>query len=312
MKVLVTGGAGFIGSHVSDQLIAAGHQVVIVDNLSTGRVSNLNPKAVFYEMDIRSPDMRKVFEQERPEVISHHAAQMDVRRSVADPIFDAEVNILGSIKLAQLAIEFGVRKFIHISSGGAAYGEPVYMPCDENHPIQPLSPYGASKYTFELYLYIFKESAGLDYTILRYPNVYGPRQDPHGEAGVVAIFIGQMLRSKPVTIYGTGEQVRDFVYVADCARANLLALSQGSGRVYNLASGVGTSINQIFDALKEITGYPQAAHYSDAKPGETFRIYLAATRAQQELGWRQTLDLTAGLQQTVDYFRQVELQSPGG
>ena len=312
MKVLVTGGAGFIGSHVTDQLIAAGHQVVIVDNLSTGRVSNLNPKAVFYEMDIRSPELRKVFEQERPEVISHHAAQMDVRRSVADPIFDAEVNILGSIKLAQLAIEFGVRKFIHISSGGAAYGEPVYMPCDENHPVQPLSPYGASKYTFELDLYIFKETAGLDYTVLRYPNVYGPRQDPHGEAGVVAIFIGHMLRGRPVTIFGTGEQVRDFVYVADCARANLLALEKGGSRVYNLASGVGTSINQIFGALKAITGYPNAALYAPPKPGETFRIFLDATRAQQELGWRQTLDLTAGLQQTVEYFRQVELQAPGG
>ena len=312
MKVLVTGGAGFIGSHVSDQLIAAGHQVVIVDNLSTGRVSNLNPKAVFYEMDIRSPELRKVFEQERPEVISHHAAQMDVRRSVADPIFDAEVNILGSIKLAQLAIEFGVRKFIHISSGGAAYGEPVYMPCDENHPVQPLSPYGASKYTFELYLYIFKETAGLDYTVLRYPNVYGPRQDPHGEAGVVAIFIGHMLHGKPVTIFGTGEQVRDFVYVADCARANLLALEKGGGRVYNLASGVGTSINQIFDALKAITGYPDVALFAPPKPGETFRIYLDASRAQQELGWQQTLDLTAGLQQTVEYFHQVELQAPSG
>ena len=312
MKVLVTGGAGFIGSHVTDQLIAAGHRVVIVDNLSTGRVSNLNPKAVFYEMDIRSPELRKVFEQERPEVISHHAAQMDVRRSVADPIFDAEVNILGSIKLAQLAIEFNVRKFIHISSGGAAYGEPVYMPCDENHPVQPLSPYGASKYTFELYLYIFKVTAGLDYTVLRYPNVYGPRQDPHGEAGVVAIFIGQMLRGKPVTIFGNGEQVRDFVYVADCARANLLALEKGGGRVFNLASGVGTSVNQIFEALKAITGYPDDAQYSPAKPGETFRIFLDAARAQQELDWRQTLDLTAGLQQTVEYFRQVELQSSGG
>jgi UDP-glucose 4-epimerase len=312
MKVLVTGGAGFIGSHVTDQLIAAGHQVVIVDNLSTGRLSNLNPKAVFYEMDIRSPELRKVFEQERPEVISHHAAQMDVRRSVADPIFDAEVNILGSIKLAQLAIEFNVRKFIHISSGGAAYGEPVYMPCDEKHPVQPLSPYGASKYTFELYLYIFKETAGLDYTVLRYPNVYGPRQDPHGEAGVVAIFIGQMLHGKPVTIFGNGEQVRDFVYVADCARANLLALEKGGGRVFNLASGVGTSVNQIFEALKAITGYPHDAQYAPAKPGETFRIFLDAARAQQELGWRQTLDLTAGLQQTVEYFRQVELQSSGG
>jgi UDP-glucose 4-epimerase len=312
MKVLVTGGAGFIASHVVDQLIEAGHQVAVVDDLSTGRISNLNPRATFYQLDIRSPEMRQVFATERPEVISHHAAQMDVRRSVADPIFDAEVNILGAIKLAQLATEFGVRKFIHISSGGACYGEPVYMPCDENHPVQPLSPYGASKYTFELYLYIFKQTAGLDYTILRYPNVYGPRQDPHGEAGVVAIFIGQMLKGKPVTIFGTGEQVRDFVYVADCAKANLLALQQGSGRVFNLASGEGTSINQVFDGLKTITGYPHEAQYGPAKPGETFRIYLDATRARHELGWEQTIDLTTGLKKTVEYFRQVELGSPAG
>jgi UDP-glucose 4-epimerase len=267
----------------------------------------LNPAARFYQVDIRNPQMEQIFAEERPEVISHHAAQMDVRRSVADPLFDADVNILGSIKLAQLASEFKVRKFIHISSGGAVYGEPVYMPCDENHPVQPLSPYGASKYAFELYLYIFKETTGLDYTVLRYPNVYGPRQDPHGEAGVVAIFIGQMLRGQPVTIFGTGEQVRDFVSVVDCARANLLALENGSGRVFNLASGEGTSINQIYDALKSITGFPQTANYAPAKPGETFRIFLDATRAQQELGWRQSLSLSAGLRQTVDYFRQVEL-----
>jgi UDP-glucose 4-epimerase len=308
MKILVTGGAGFIGSHVVDLLVESGHDVIVVDDLSTGRLSNLNPKARFYQLDIRSPEVREVFAQERPEVISHHAAQMDVRRSMDDPLFDADVNILGSIKLANLAREFGVRKFIHISSGGAAYGEPVYLPCDEKHPVQPLCPYGASKYTFELYLYIYKVSYGLDYTVLRYPNVYGPRQDPYGEAGVAAIFIGQMLRGLPLTINGSGEQVRDFVYVSDCARANQMVLEAGSGRVYNLGVGQGTSINQIFAHLKAITGYQLEAHYGPPKAGETFRIYLDAGQARQELGWEPSVDLEEGLRQTVDYFRKVELR----
>ncbi len=307
MKVMVTGGAGFIGSTVVDMLVEAGHSVVIVDDLSTGRKSNINPKARFYQVDIRSPEMRDVFEAERPEVISHHAAQMDVRRSMADPLFDADVNILGSIKLANLAREFGTRKFIHISSGGAAYGEPVYLPCDEKHPVTPLCFYGASKFTFEMYLYIYQQSFGLDYSVIRYPNVYGPRQDPHGEAGVVAIFAGQMLRQQPVTIFGSGEQVRDFVFVSDCARANLMLLEKGSGQVYNLGSGIGTSINEIFAALKEITAYPFDARFAAAKPGETFKIYLDASRAKSDLGWMPAYDLMAGLKQTVAYFHQVEM-----
>lgn len=307
MKILVTGGAGFIASHVVDLLIESGHDVAVVDDLSTGRRSNLNPKARFYQVDIRSPQMRQVFEQEHPEVVDHHAAQMDVRRSVADPIFDADVNILGSIKLAQLAVEFKTRKFIHISSGGAVYGEPVYLPCDEAHPVQPLCPYGASKYTFELYLYMFKELYNLDYSIIRYPNVYGPRQDPFGEAGVVAIFVGQMLAGKPVTINGDGKQVRDFVYVGDCAKANLLTLEKGSGKVFNLGYGIGTDINQIFDGLKAITGYAQNANYGPAKAGETSRIFLDASRAKNDLGWQPTVDLNEGLRRTVEYFKQAEI-----
>ncbi len=303
-KILVTGGAGFIGSHVADHFIQSGHPVVIVDNLSSGRRENINPQAAFYQVDIGSPEMRSIFEHERPQVISHHAAQIDVRHSVSNPIFDATTNILGSIHLAQLAVEFKVRKFIHISSGGAAYGEPAYLPCDEKHPVQPLSPYGASKYAFELYPYIFKHNFGLDYTILRYANVYGPRQDPHGEAGVVAIFTSRMLRQEPVTIFGSGEQVRDFVFVSDCGRANLLALEQGSGKAYNIGCGVGTTINQIFDHLRSITTYPLPANYGPAKPGETFRIYLDADLASQELGWTPQLDLEAGLRQTVEYFRK--------
>jgi len=307
MKVLVTGGAGFIGSHVVDMLIEAGYEVVVVDNLSTGRKANINPQAKFYHTDICSEDLRKVFELERPEVIDHHAAQIDVRRSMVEPTFDADVNILGGIRLLELAREFGVRKFIYISSGGAAYGEPIYLPCDEKHPIQPLCPYGASKYTFELYLYIYKESFGLDYSVLRYPNVYGPRQDPYGEAGVVAIFTGKMLRGHPVIINGTGEQVRDFVFVRDCARANLMVLEKGGGQVFNLGDGKGTSINQIFAHLKEITGYPLEAEYGPPKAGETFRIYLDASLAKKNLDWTPLTKLEEGLYETVEYFRNIEI-----
>jgi UDP-glucose 4-epimerase len=307
MKIMVTGGAGFIGSHVTDLLIEVGHQVVVVDNLSTGRRSNLNPHAVFYEVDIRSSEMEHVFAQEKPEVICHHAAQMDVRRSMDDPLFDADVNIIGSIKLAQLAIRYGTRKFIHISSGGAAYGEPEYLPCDEAHPIKPLCHYGASKYTFELYLHVFNANYNIDYSVIRYPNVYGPRQDPHGEAGVVAIFTGRMLRGDEVTINGTGEQVRDYVFVTDCARSNVMLLEQGSRHVYNLGSGIGTTVNEIFQQLKYITGYPKPAMYGPAKAGETFKIYLNASRADRELGWRPSIPLEEGLQRTVDYFKEFEL-----
>jgi UDP-glucose 4-epimerase len=309
MKILVTGGAGFIGSHVVDLFIEAGHDVVVVDNLSTGRLSNLNPKAKFYQVDIRSPELEQVFEAEHPEVVDHHAAQMDVRRSVADPLYDADINIMGALRVLTLAMKYGVRKFIHISSGGAVYGEPVYVPCDEKHPVTPLCPYGATKYMLELYLYMFKQTHGLDYTIIRYPNVYGPRQDPGGEAGVVAIFTGNMLKGKPVTIYGTGEQVRDYVFVKDCARVNLMVLNQGSGNVYNLGYGVGTTVNQVFQGLKEATQYPLDPIYGPARAGETWQIFLDASHAKQDLGWEPTVPLAEGLKQTVEYFREVELHT---
>lgn len=307
MKILVTGGAGFIGSHVVDQFIEAGHDVVVVDNLSTGREKNLNPKARFYRIDIRDPELRKVFEIEKPEVVDHHAAQMNVRRSVADPLYDADVNVRGSVHLLELCREYGVRKIIYISSGGAVYGEPVYLPCDEEHPVRPLCPYGLTKYAFELYLYIYQQNYGIDYTVFRYPNVYGPRQDPLGEAGVIAIFTGQMLRGKPVTIYGTGDQVRDYVHVYDCARANLLALESGSGRVYNLGSGKGTTVNELFQRLKAITEYSGMPNYAPAKLGETFKIYLNAQRAKEELGWVPTISLEEGLRNTVEYTKQSEI-----
>lgn len=307
MKILVTGGAGFIASHVVDLLIAHGHSVAIVDDLSTGRRANLNPAARFYQLDIRDPHLAEIFEQERPEVVDHHAAQIDVRRSVADPQFDADVNVRGSLNVLECARQFGVQKFIYISTGGAVYGEPEYLPVDEKHPVNPICPYGASKHTVEHYLYMYQYNYGLNYVVLRYPNVYGPRQDPHGEAGVVAIFTGRMMQGEPVTINGDGEQARDFTHAGDCAQANLLALEnpQASG-IYNVGSGVPSTINQVFAALKEITRYPLVPNYGPAKLGETRRIYLNAQRLQTELGWQAKFNLHTGLADTVAYYQMKE------
>ena len=307
MKIMVTGGAGFIGSHVVDTFLANGYKVVVVDDLSTGRLSNLNPDATFYQVDIRSPEMEEIFVEEEPDFIDHHAAQMDVRRSVDDPLFDAEVNVLGSIKLIELARKHQVKRFIYISTGGAVYGEPEYLPCDEAHPVNPICPYGASKHTVEHYLYMYQELYDLDYVVLRYPNVYGPRQDPHGEAGVVAIFTGQMLKGEQVVINGDGKQERDFVYVEDCARANLLALTaENPNTIFNLGYGYGTSINDIYSNLKEATDYKMSAINGPEKAGETQRIYLEASKARQEMDWMPTVGLEEGLGKTVEYFRTVE------
>ncbi len=310
MKILVTGGAGFIGSHVVNVFIENGHEVVVVDDLSTGRRSNLNPAATFYQVDIRSPQLAEIFEKEQPQVIDHHAAQMDVRRSVEDPLFDADVNVLGSIKLIELARKHNVERFIYISTGGAVYGEPEYLQCDEAHPINPICPYGASKHTVEHYLYMYQELYDLNYVILRYPNVYGPRQDPHGEAGVVAIFTGQMLGGGQIVINGDGEQERDFVYVGDCARANMLALTTGnSNTIFNLGYGKGTTINEIYTNLKNITGYELSAKHGPAKVGETRRIFLEASKAEKKLEWKPKVGLEAGLSETVEYFKQTEAKN---
>ena len=307
MRVMVTGGAGFIGSHVVDRFVEAGHEVVVVDDLSTGRESNLNPKAKFVRLDLRDPDLARVFEAERPEIVDHHAAQIDVRKSVLDPVFDADVNVRGGLNLLECARRYGARRIVYASTGGAVYGEPEYLPCDEDHPINPICPYGASKHIIEHYLFMYRALYGLEYTVLRYPNVYGPRQDPYGEAGVVAIFTGRMLRGQPVTINGSGEQERDFVFVGDCARANLTAAEDGRGGIFNLGWGYGTNINQIFRELKAIIAHTDEPNYGPARPGETYKIYLDASRAREQLGWEPTVSLTDGLSQTVDYFRQAEL-----
>lgn len=306
MKVLVTGGAGFVGSHVVDAFVAEGHDVVVVDNLSTGRLTNLNSRVRFYRIDIRDGALAEVFEREKPDLVDHHAAQMDVRKSVADPFYDADVNIRGTLNVLECAQRHRVRKVIFISTGGAVYGEPEYLPCDENHPINPICQYGVSKHTTEHYLHVYKHLYGLDFTVLRYPNVYGPRQDPSGEAGVVAIFVGRMVTGELVTIYGTGAQERDFVYVTDCAQANVLAADQGGGRVYNIGSGSGVSVSLLFSQLKAITQYPLEPVHAPAKMGETFKIYLDSRRIQQELGWRPDLSLAEGLIRTVEYYREFE------
>ncbi len=305
-KILVTGGAGFIGSHVVDAFLDAGHEVAVIDNLVTGKRENVNPKAKFYEVDIRDQEaVEGVFAAERPDAVCHQAALANVRESLEKPIEYGEVNILGSLALLESARRHGCRRFIYASTGGACYGEPEFLPVTEDHPINPLDPYGASKHVVEHYLYLYRHNYGLSYVVLRYPNVYGPRQDPLGEAGVVAIFTGLMLQGKQPTINGTGEQQRDFVYVGDIARANVIALEQGEG-IYNIGSGVPTDVNTIFAELKEIIGYPGEARYGPPKLGEVFRIYLDASKAREELGWEPTVPLREGLTRTVEFFRHRE------
>ncbi len=303
MKVLVTGGAGFIGSHIVDMLLQDGHSVAVVDNLSRGFLENLNPYARFYNVDIRSPKLAEVFAQERPEVVSHQAAWANVRESFLKPVEYADINIIGSLNLLECCRQYSVRKIIYASTGGAAYGEPHYVPVDELHPMEPLDPYGASKHNVEHYLYLYRVNYGLDFTILRYPNVYGPRQDPHGEAGVVSIFVDRLLHGEALTINGSGEQQRDFVYVTDIARANLLALTQGDGAIYNLGSNLGTSVNEIAVRLAELADRYVPIVHGPAKAGEVQRIYLDARKVGQELGWQPRVDLADGLARTLAYFR---------
>ena len=302
MNVLVTGGAGFIGSHVVDALLNRGDQVTVVDNLSTGNRANLDPAVSLIEIDLRSDELARAFQQLRPEAVFHMAAQASVAVSVDTPKLDAEVNILGTINLLEQCCSTGVRHVVYSSTGGALYGEPQRLPCTEDHPVNPVSPYGASKYAGELYVEMFGRLHGLDYTILRYANVYGPRQDPYGEAGVVAIFAQRMLKGQELFIFGDGDQERDFVYVEDVARANLLALEQGSGQSLNIGCGIGITVNEIFRRLRELTGYLKEATYEAPRPGDIYRISLDASKARQELGWKPKVALGDGLRRTVAFF----------
>lgn len=305
MKILVTGGAGFIGSQVADAFIAANHEVAIIDNLSTGIRDNLNPKAKFYELDLE--DKAKVdaaMSEFKPEVVVHHAAQVDVRVSVADPLKDAFNNIIASLNLILAAEAVGVKKFVYANSGGAGYGspKPEDIPCNEDTPMAPIAPYGVSKITVERYLYSRHITNGLNYVALRYGNIYGPRQT-FGEAGVCAIFIHKLLHNEPCTIFGDGSQERDYVFVADVVAANLLALTDKAQGPYNVGTSVGTSTQEVFDAVKAATGSTMTAANAPERPGEIQKIILDATRLKTELGWQPSVNFREGVAKTVAWMR---------
>jgi len=302
-KVLVTGGAGFIGSHLVDRLIRDGYEAVVVDDLSTGFEKNINPACTFYKASICDRvGVEKIFSTERIDYVFHLAAQMDVRKSVQDPIFDAESNIIGSLYLILDSVRFGIKKFVYASTGGAVYGEPQHLPVSEAHPINPISQYGISKHTVEHYLYLYSLHAGLKYTVLRYPNVYGPRQNPKGEAGVNAIFIGLMLSGERPVIFGDGEQLRDYVFVSDVVEANMLALTNGENQIYNIGSGVGISVNDIYSRLSTQLGFRQEARYAPARAGEISKIFLESSKARRELGWKPEVGFDEGLGRTLQWF----------
>lgn len=299
----MTGGAGFIGSNVVDSLLDLGHNVAVVDNLSTGFERNVNPAARFYQLSIGDPSLSEVFDREKPEIVNHHAAQIDVRKSAEDPVADARDNILGSLNVITNCVRSGVRRIVYSSSGGAVYGDVEYLPADENHPIKPVSQYGVSKHTVEHYLYLYGLLHNLDYVILRYANVYGPRQNPFGEAGVVAIFAVQMLTGKQPTIFGPGDKTRDYVHVSDVVEANMLALENGGRSALNIGTGVETSDQQVFDTLASVLGYDQPPVYAPVRPGEVYRISLECSRARDELGWSPRIQLSEGVAMAADYYR---------
>ena len=305
MKILVTGGAGFIGSHVVDAYIAAGHDVAVLDDLSTGRLENVNPAASLHRADVRDlAQVEAAVAAFKPDVVNHHAAQSEVPKSVADPGYDAQVNVVGGLNVLRACVDHSVRKVIFSSTGGALYGEPDIVPADEDHPIRPLSPYGTSKFAFEQYLGTFDRTFGLRYTTLRYANVYGARQDFFAEEGrVVAIFASRMLEGKPVTIDGDGSQSRDMLHVGDVATANLAALERGDGGTYHVSTGIPVTINDLFRKLSLLTEYRLEPRFGPPRKGDVYRIALDNMRASRELGWQPQIQLEEGLRLTVQYFR---------
>lgn len=306
-----------MGSHVADAYVAAGHDVTILDDLSRGSERNLNPRARFYRGDIRNRDVvEKVFAREKPEAVNHHAAQMDVRRGVREPLFDASVNILGSINLLDASVAHKVRRFVYISTAGAAYGDPRVMPVPEDYPINPITPYGISKHTVEHYLFTYRVLYQLPHVVLRYGNVYGPRQSSKGEAGVFAIFCEQMLEGIQPVIYGDGSKVRDYVYVDDVARANVLALEKGTGEIFNIAGGMPTSDYEVFCLIRDALGLGGVEpKYVAKRPGEIDRIYLDVSKAERLLGWTPRVTLEEGTRRTVAFFQEAagqEKAAPAG
>jgi UDP-glucose 4-epimerase len=309
LKILVTGAAGFVASYVADAYVNDGHEVVIVDDLSRGAKGNVNPKARFYVGDIRDREaIDKIFLLEKPSVVNHHAAQMDVRRGVREPLFDAQVNILGSLNLIESALAHGTKRFIYIASAGAGYGEPKHMPVPEDHPINPITPYGISKHTIEHYLFTFQFLYGLEYVVLRYGNVYGPRQSSHGEAGVFAIFSEQMLAGLQPVIYGDGSKVRDYIYVSDVVAANVAALTRGTNEIFNISTGVATTDLEVFQLVRDLLGKQVTPNYVARRPGEIDNICLDVSKAKSLLQWEPKVELSEGASNTVSYFQRKAAQ----
>jgi UDP-glucose 4-epimerase len=304
MKILVTGGAGFIGSHVVDLFLEDGHEVVILDNLTTGFRENVPEGVRLIEMDITDPRIDQVFAEEEFDVVSHHAAQIDVRVSVNDPLFDAKQNILGSINVLEASLKHGVKKVQFSSTGGALYGEQDYFPANEEHPIRPLSPYGIAKYTVERYLYYYYEVHGLNYVAMRYANVYGPRQNPHGEAGVVAIFCDRLISGREAIINGDGKQTRDYVYVGDVARASILTLNEELNCALNIGTSIEKDVNDIFRTLNQAGKFNAPEKHGPAKKGEQLRSVIDWGKANQLVGWEPKVMLEEGLTKTLEFFIQ--------
>jgi UDP-glucose 4-epimerase len=301
MRIIVTGGAGFIGSHIVDAYVREGHDVTVVDDLSTGNRGNVNPRARFIELDIKDEAMKKVFNESRFDVVNHHAAQINVRTSLANPFLDACVNVLGSVRMLECAATSGVKRFIFASSGGAIYGEPKNCPITEDRVPQPMSPYAVAKLAAEHYVRVFAQLHGFAYVILRYSNVYGPRQISKSEAGVISIFINQILNDRPCFVNGSGDQVRDYIFVKDVVGANVLALNSASD-VFNIGTSVETSVNQLVDGLAEVTGRNIRHEHRAAIPGEVFRNSLDYSKIRRMLNWQPGVSLSEGLRKTLEHF----------
>ena len=303
MKIMVTGGAGFIGSHIVNAYINSGHDVVIIDDLSSGEMRFVNPKANFYQLNIHSPDVKKILEKEKIAAINHHAAQISVSESVSDPLFDANSNIIGTLQLLQNAVSLKIEKFIFASTGGAMYGEQTTFPASEEHPCHPLSPYGISKLCAEHYINYFRTQHGLNTTVLRYSNVYGPHQNPHGEAGVVAIFCQRLMEGLPPVICGDGEQTRDFISVKDVAQANIIALESKCTGTFNVGTGKETSVNFLTKELLKVSEVTTSAKYSPPRNGEQRRSSIDSKKLLESFGWKPCISLEEGLFETINYFK---------
>jgi UDP-glucose 4-epimerase len=306
MRIIVTGGAGFIGSHVVDECIAAGHEAAVVDNFWShggGRRENLHPKARLFEIDIRDQGLKDVFASFRPDVVSHHAAQHSVAISTQEPSYDADVNVRGLINVLECAVASGAKKVVFASSA-ATYGTPQYLPIDEKHPQLPESPYGITKMAAEHYLRYYAAAKGLHFTAFRYGNVYGPRQDPNGEAGVIAIFTGRILAGESIRVDWDGDQQKDFVYVGDIARANVMALGGGSDDVFNIGTGIGTSVNALHRAIASAVGRDVPVVHAPKRPGDVRMCVFAVDKAREKLGWEPLTALADGIRKTVEHFRR--------